>query len=223
MKRLLLVEDDRPLGTTLKSRLEKAGYQVEWCTDNSSSRAKVSQGRFDLAIVDVGLPDGDGFSLAEHLKSVGVTQFLFLTAMSDAQHRLKGYELGAIDYIPKPFHLKELLLRVQRALAFKAPDRIDLGWFKLDPSRMTVSFANQSSITLPLRDFKVLESLVEKAPQIVSREQIAEHIWANEYHPATLRTIDNSVVRLRQIFAKADPTKPTVIRSVRGVGYKLEA
>src|SRR5689334_20091462 len=108
MTRILLVEDDKSLGATLRERLSKEGYEVIWTETKKDSLAAHRQNPFDLYIFDVGLPDGTGFELAREVKDGGNRPFLFLTAQSDAESRLEGYELGAEEYIPKPFHLREL-------------------------------------------------------------------------------------------------------------------
>ncbi len=118
MTRILLVEDDPSLGATLKERLGKEGYDVAWASTKADAAREAGAGAFDLYIFDVGLPDGTGFELARELPP---KPFLFLTAQGDAESRLQGYELGAEEYIPKPFHLRELLLRVKHVLENHAP------------------------------------------------------------------------------------------------------
>src|SRR5689334_221910 len=113
MKHLLLVEDDSSLGATLQERLEKEGYSVDWATTQNEAISFLKSRAPDLVILDVGLPDGSGFDLAKKIKSESLVPFIFVTAMTNAEYRLEGYEIGAEEYIPKPFHLKELLIRVK--------------------------------------------------------------------------------------------------------------
>src|SRR5437870_2551070 len=116
MKRLLLVEDDRSLGATLRERLLREQYDVAWVETNQRARKKLSEGLWDLVILDIGLPDGSGFELARHIKENTSLPVMFMTALSTAEHRLEGFEIGAEEFIPKPFHLRELLLRVKHVL-----------------------------------------------------------------------------------------------------------
>ncbi|HEX4924864.1 MAG TPA: response regulator, partial [Bdellovibrionales bacterium] len=116
MKHLLLVEDDPSLGATLQERLEKEGYSVAWAQSRAEAESAFARKPPDLVILDVGLPDGSGFDLAKLIKKKSVVPFIFVTAMTTAEYRLEGFEIGAEEYIPKPFHLKELLLRVKHVL-----------------------------------------------------------------------------------------------------------
>src|SRR5437764_1048575 len=116
MKRLLLVEDDRSLGATLCERLQREKYDVYWAETKQRALKKLGEGFWDLVILDIGLPDGSGFELARHIKEKTSLPIMFMTALSTAEHRLEGFEIGAADFIPKPFHLRELLLRVKHVL-----------------------------------------------------------------------------------------------------------
>src|SRR6266513_4042731 len=116
MKRLLLVEDDRSLGATLHERLLREKYDVAWVETRQRSLRKLEEGNWDLVILDIGLPDGSGFELGRHIKLQTTIPIMFMTALSSAEHRLEGFEIGAEEFIPKPFHLRELLLRVEHVL-----------------------------------------------------------------------------------------------------------
>jgi len=113
MKTILLVEDDRSLGATLQARLSREGYQVSWVETKQRALTKVEDAFWDLIILDVGLPDGSGFELARELKANRSFPIMFMTALGSAEKRLEGFEIGAEEFIPKPFHLRELLLRVK--------------------------------------------------------------------------------------------------------------
>lgn len=115
--RLLVVEDERNIGTTLSERLRAEGYEVAWATTAEEARFEIDKRRFDLAILDVGLPDDSGFNVAAYLRrSQPGAAMMFLSAYGNPEHRVKGLELGAEDYIVKPFHMKELLLRIENGL-----------------------------------------------------------------------------------------------------------
>lgn len=220
MRKVLLVEDDISLGETLTERLKKE-YDVAWGKSFSEAWTLFSKSKdFDIIILDVGLPDGNGFELAEKIKQVSPVLFLFLTAQADAESRLRGFELGAEEYIPKPFHLKELLLRVKHVLEAHAPAReIELESCTVNFTNMTVQKKSGQIEYPPVTDMKILQLLIEKSPRVLSRDEIMNEIWGVDRNPSH-RTIDNIIVRLRQLLG-SDGDKH--IRSVRGVGYQWSA
>ena len=223
--RILIVEDERNLSDTLAERFTKEGFVVETAPSCEQALLHLGVGcRFDLALLDVGLPDGDGFSVARHLrKSHPSTAIIFLTAFAGPEERVKGLELGAEDYVAKPFHLKELMLRVRNALKRgqvlrAAPREVRVG-------RALVRFDRYEAVVdgvaqgLSQKECSLLRLLVEKGGEVVSRDMILNEVWAPDEYP-TPRTIDNFILRLRRL-VEENPEAPTVIRSVRGVGYQL--
>jgi DNA-binding response OmpR family regulator len=225
MKSLLLVEDDRTLAETLTERLQKEGYAVDWADSVKSASSRLSDHRYDLVIFDVGLPDGSGFDLARKLRSGELTAvnrsapFVFLTAMTSAEYRLEGYELGAEEYIPKPFHLKELLLRVKHVLENHSSKSIlQLEDREIDWDALEVRAAGQVVDRIQIRDAMLLRLLVSRSPAVVSRDEILDKIWGESNFPSS-RTVDNAVVRLRQALGEKSAGR---IRSVRSVGYQWE-
>ena len=217
MRKILLVEDDLSLGETLTERLRK-DYEVAWAKNLADAWSVFSQAKdFDLVLLDVGLPDGSGFELAAKIKQVSPVLFLFLTAQADAESRLQGFELGAEEYIPKPFHLKELLIRVKHVLDAHAPMReIVLESCVINFSNMSVKRKSGKIEYPPVTDMKILQLLIDKAPRVLSRDEIMDEIWGVDKNPSG-RTIDNTIVRLRQMLGD-DGEKH--LRSVRGVGYQ---
>jgi two-component system phosphate regulon response regulator PhoB len=217
MRKILLLEDDISLGETLQDRLKKE-YEVVWARSLNEAWSLFTQAKdFDLCILDVGLPDGSGFELAAKIKQISPVLFLFLTAQADAESRLKGFELGAEEYIPKPFHLKELLLRVKHVLEAHAPAReIELGSCVVNFSTMSVQKRSGAIEYPPVTDLKILQLLIEKSPRVLSRDEIMNEIWGEDKNPSH-RTIDNIIVRLRQLLGEDGELH---IRSVRGVGYQ---
>ena len=218
MRKLLLVEDDPSLGETLKERLIKETYGVVWVQTMQAAKAQILSESFDLIILDVGLPDGNGFELAKTIRAQVRTPFLFVTAMNSAEHRLDGYELGAEEYIPKPFHLKELLLRVRHVLDTHPPvlNEVKVGDMVIDLSAQSVVRAGGTKEYFASRDFQCLKFLIEMSPKVVSRDEILNSIWGEDKFPSH-RTVDNTVVRLRQAIGDDGGR---FIRSVRGVGYQ---
>jgi len=214
--RVLLVEDDVSLGRTLAERLERASHDVTWVRTIAEAEDSLSRSGWDLAIVDVKLPDGSGFGLARRIKRQSVTPVMFMTALNSAGNRLEGYEIGAEEYLPKPFHLKEFMLRVGRLLAAARPRRVVVAdGTVVDFDALTIVSHGRRS-ALQVRDGRVLALLVDASPRAVERSEIVERVWGEDGSPSP-RAIDNAVVRLRKALGDADGH---IIRSVRGVGYR---
>ncbi len=220
MARVLLVEDDRSLGTTLAERLAKEGLDVRWAETFQAGRDAALAESFDLAIVDVMLPDGSGFDLAPEIRKRSLTPIMFMTALNSAESRLTGFELGADEYLPKPFHLKEFILRVRHVLTTQpSRRRLAAGEAVVDLDAMAVDRPSHPRTFLQVRDARVLQMLVEAAPRAVGRSEILDRVWGEHQFP-TPRTVDNAIVRLRQALGDEDGT---IIRSVRGIGYQWAA
>ncbi len=217
MKRLLLVEDDRSLGATLHERLLREPYDVAWVETKQRALRKLDEGLWDLVILDIGLPDGSGFELARHIKESRSVPIMFMTALSTAEHRLEGFEIGAEEFVPKPFHLRELLLRVKHVLD-RNPVRHQISCngrvIELE-SRVIVQPDGRREHPAA-RDFDLLQLLITSSPAVTSRNQILDVLWGEDKF-LNQRTIDNMIVRLRQSLGD---TNSTFIRSVRGIGYQ---
>jgi DNA-binding response OmpR family regulator len=212
MTKILLVEDDWSLGATLRDRLTKEGYDVVWTRTKRASTEAVQQNVFDLYLFDVGLPDGDGFDLAKDLPA---KPFIFLTAQGDAESRLKGYDLGAEEYIPKPFHLRELLMRIRHVLENHMPaTELALGDIRVNFSSFEfVRGGNKEAVAS--RDLMLLKLLVEKSPNAVTRDEALNCMRGEDKFPSN-RTVDNAIVRLRSALGDYGVN----IESIRGVGYR---
>lgn len=211
--KVFLLEDDPSLGATLNERLQKEGYHVQWCQSLSEAKSFLSE-NYDLFVLDITLKDGSGFDFATQVRKVTSSPFLFMTALNTAESRLKGYELGAEEYIPKPFHLKELLIRIQHVIENHAPKKTyELPELTIDYQQMSILFKNGIKKQLSLKDFKVLQLLIQRSPEVLSRDEILIKVWGEDQFPST-RTIDNTILRLRQTLG-AD-----YIKSVRAVGYQ---
>lgn len=230
--RILVLEDEKNVGATLVERLRKEGFEVAWATTLADARLEIGQRRFDLALLDVGLPDGSGFDAAEELRrSQPSTAIIFLTAYGAPEDRVRGLELGAEDYVVKPFHLKELLLRVRNGLKRAAylgatppeggeGEGVRVGRARIHFARFEAEVDGQGQPqSLTHKECSLLRLLVERRGKVVSRDEILNHVWSENEFP-TARTIDNFVMRLRRL-VEEDPENPQVIKSVRGVGYQL--
>lgn len=212
MTKILLVEDDWSLGATLRDRLTKEGYEVVWTRTKRASAEAAEQNIFDLYLFDVGLPDGDGFDLAKSLPS---KPFIFLTAQGDAESRLKGYDLGAEEYIPKPFHLRELLMRIRHVLENHMPaGELVLGDVRINFAGFELTRAGVKEPVAP-RDLMLLKLLVEKSPNAVTRDEAIQCMRGEDKFPSN-RTVDNAILRLRTVLGEHG----AAIESIRGVGYR---
>lgn len=223
-ERILLVEDERNVGSTLHEYLGQQGYEVEWVTTAAEARDHIQVRKFDLVLLDVGLPDGSGFDVASDArKARSAAAIIFLTAFGEPESRVQGLELGAEDYIVKPFHLKELLLRIQNGLKrrkyFQSVEgKITIGKAAVDFSNFTIESDGEIN-ELTQKECALLKLLVERKGSVVSRDEILNQVWSENAFPSA-RTIDNFMVRLRR-WIEEDPEDPKYIRSVRGVGYSL--
>lgn len=217
-KKLLLVEDDESLGETLKQRLVKEGYSVFWEKSIASAKKTLSEILPHLVILDLRLSDGSGFDLAIEIKKSTGVPFLFLSAHSGAQERLKGFELGGMDFIPKPFHLKELLLRIEKCIQETEGKRETVLFayknFLIDPLSHEIQTKQGESFAVSDREIGLLCFLIRERKRSINRSEILDRIWGEEKFP-TERTIDNSIVKLRSILGK------DAIESIRGVGYRF--
>lgn len=211
--KILLVEDDRDLGRLIKDELSGRNYKVTWSQNLQETNDQLRQTEFDLAIIDLNLPDGKGFELVEPVHC----PVIIMSALSDPENRLRGAELGAIDFIPKPFLLQELFLKIDRALG----DRLEKVrvWRQaevlLDLNKRQIINGEETHL-LNKRDYRLLDILTSKAPEVVSRDQIMDYVYGQDQNPSQ-RTIDNAVVGIRQMLGD---TNYQWIRSVRGEGYQ---
>lgn len=217
MRSILLVEDDKALLKIVTQRLRTAGYGVQSAETASGAIALLSAHSFDLALIDIGLPDKDGFEVARTIESQHSFPFVFLTAMSSPEYRLEGYELGAADYIPKPFHFKELLLRIERILGTEKQLRpLHVDGIHLDPNTYELVLKDGETMRLTEREFSLLYHLIEFSPRIISRQEVLTSLWST-HEKTPPRGVDNVVLKLRQL---GNGALSEHIHSIRGVGYQ---
>ena len=226
MNTILVVEDDRNVGQTLLERLTKEGFVTTLARTFEEARHEIQGRVFDLALLDVGLPDGNGFQVAQLLKKTHPhTAIIFLTAFHEPEDRVRGLELGAEDYIAKPFHLKELILRIRNALKRHRsaiepqPEEVIIGRARVFFARFEVFVDNNKPVQLSQKECALLQLLVERQDKVVSRDEILNRVWSEDDFPTT-RTVDNFIMRLRRL-VEQDAENPQLIRTVRGVGYIL--
>lgn len=220
MARVLIVEDEPSLGRTLSERLAREKLDVTWVQTVADAQRALADGRWDLAVVDVKLPDGSGFGLARQIKRTSLTPVMFMTALNSAENRLEGFEIGADEYLPKPFHLREFLIRVRHVLSTqRISDVIEVAGRRIDLGALMVTAPDGTTVFLQVRDARVLRLLIDAAPRAVDRSEILDHAWGRDQFPTT-RAVDNAIVRIRQALRDEDGE---LIRSVRGVGYQWTA
>lgn len=227
--RILLVEDEQSLADTIKLNLELEGYKVQFAADGKKALKIFKQERFDLVVLDVMLPEMDGFTVCEAIRLENLeVPVLFLTAKNSSADRIAGLRIGADDYLTKPFNLEELLLRVQNLLKrtqrgsetrIPSINAYTFDNFQINFSEMNVVNPNEQKINLTKKENALLKLLIERKNEVVSREHILETVWGYDIYPST-RTIDNFIVTFRKYF-EIDPGNPKHFHSVRGVGYKF--
>ena len=220
--RILLIEDQKKMAAFLEKGLQEAGYETEIARDGAEGLDFALTKGFDLLLVDVMLPKKDGWTLVEEARAGGVVApILFLTARDSVPDRVKGLELGGDDYLVKPFAFAELLARVRSLLRrpTAAVDHLRLGDLELDLRHNSAARAG-TPLNLTGKEFLLLSHLVRATGEIVSREEIAGHVWGIDFHTST-NVLDVMVRRLR---AKVDdPFPKKLIHTVRGAGYVAKA
>lgn len=223
--RILIVEDEKSLAIGLKFNLEEDGYVASIAKDGREALKMFGKGNFDLVILDIMLPFVDGFQVAEEMRQESPQiPILMLTARTGVQDRVRGLETGADDYMAKPFHLAELLVRIKGMLKRKQ-------WYKqitastpvyrfgdnfVDFSKLECS-SGRRKFKLTAREAVLLRYLIENRGRNVTRQELLENVWQISSEIET-RTVDNFIVRLRRLF-EPDPSMPVFIKSVRSVGY----
>lgn len=227
-KRILLVEDEESLQDIIKLNLELEGYEVAAVSNGKSALEEFAAKRFDLVILDVMLPEVDGFTICQTIRLENTrVPILFLTAKSSAEDRIFGLKIGGDDYLTKPFNLDEFLLRVQGLLKRggaeldKSVDTFAFGNCRINFNSFTIQDIEGNEHQLSKRELKLLRLFVERRNEVLSRETILENVWGYDVFPST-RTIDNYILAFRKHFEK-DPKDPKHFLSVRSVGYKFVA
>ena len=223
--RILLVEDEINIREVVKMNLELEGYEIV-STGNGREAIKLfHEQHFDLLILDVMLPEINGFQICEQVRLTNMeVPIIFLTAKDTTADRIGGLKKGADDYLTKPFNLEELLLRVQNLIkrSVKSPENTpEIYRFGNNEVnfRTFEAFAKGKSFILTKKEAMLVKLLIDRQNEVVSRQQILQSVWGYDVYPST-RTIDNFILSFRKYFEE-DPKNPKFFLSVRGVGYKF--
>lgn len=227
MTKILIVEDEPNMRLGLKDNLEFENYEVDIATDGEEGLQKILDDNYNLVLLDVMLPKKNGFDVCKTVRKKGITTpIILLTAKGEEIDKVLGLELGADDYVTKPFSIRELLARIKAILRrgenLTSGDlknkMIQLGRLQINFIAYT-AFEDKESVQMSHKEIDVLYYLWKKRNQTVSRDELLNEVWGYEENPTT-RTVDNFILKLRQKVEK-DHNHPLVILTVHGIGYKL--
>jgi two-component system OmpR family response regulator len=222
--KILLIEDEAKIAEFVIKGLQQAGYQVDHVGDGASGLALILEGQHDLVILDVMLPKLNGFDLLRQLREDGnAMPVIILSAKVDLPDRLLGFEIGADDYLPKPFFVEELIARIRAVMNRKVPEQVQ----HMSSHHLTLDVVNRKaqwyevSAILSQREFSLLAYLMRSPGHIYSRQQILKHVWEINFDPET-NVVDVCVRRIKRKLSRNSNEHSSPIESVRGVGYRLK-
>ena len=222
MERILLVEDDGAIVAALSQFLLSEGFVVQTASGQAEALAAIEAAEFDLVLLDVGLKDGNGFSVCSAVKQRTKSAVIFLSASGDEYSVVTGLDLGADDYIAKPFRPRELISRIRSVLrrTGRAQSIIELGSVRVDTGR-AAAMKNGVDLNLSALEYRLLLVFLNHCGMVLSRAKLLEEIWDVAGDFVNDNTLTVYIKRLRDKL-EDDPQEPTLIRTVRGVGYRLE-
>lgn len=229
MTSVLIVEDEESLADPLAFLLRKEGFEVTVVGDGPSALAEFDRSGADIVLLDLMLPGMSGTDVCKQLRTRSGVPVIMVTARDSEIDKVVGLELGADDYVTKPYSARELIARIRAVLRRGTGDELDAGSengvleagpVRMDVDRHTV-LVNGKPVTLPLKEFDLLEYLLRNSGRVLTRGQLIDRVWGADYVGDT-KTLDVHVKRLRSKI-EADPARPEHLVTVRGLGYKLEA
>lgn len=224
MPRVLLIEDEIGFGEALEYQLGREGYEVDRVTDGAVGLERFNSGGADLVLLDLMLPGMAGEEVCREIRRSSRVPIIMLTARDAEIDKVVGLELGADDYVTKPFSSRELLARIKAVLRRSSTERagsdgvLEGGGIRLDSDRFEVTVSGEL-VHLPRKEFELLELLMENAGRVLTRDSLIDQVWGSDYFGDT-RTLDVHIKRLRAKCEK-DPHKPTHLITIRGLGYKF--
>ena len=224
--RILLVDDEQAIQTLLSYPLRRDGYEVVSATDGRQALDRFAEQRFDLVVLDVMMPNMDGIEVCRRLRSRSQVPIIMLTARDDESEKVLGLEIGADDYITKPFSVRELRSRIKAALrrsdfsrsSQSVSEPIESGDLRVDFDRRTVTVRGKEA-ELTYVEFEILSALIRSSGKVLSREALLESVWGDAAYRDP-RTVDVHIRHLREKL-EADPSAPEHLFTVRGVGYRF--
>ncbi|MBB5632780.1 two-component system response regulator RegX3 [Cryobacterium mesophilum] len=225
MNHILIVEDERSLSEPLAFLLEREGYRTTIAADGPSAVAAFEREGADLILLDLMLPGFPGTEVCRQIRAVSTVPIIMLTAKDSEVDIVVGLELGADDYVTKPYSTRELLARIRAVQRRRldlddAPDAVlTAADVRMDLERHTVEVRGQE-ITMPLKEFELLEVLLRNAGRVLTRGQLIDRVWGSDYFGDT-KTLDVHVKRIRNRIER-DPSKPVMVVTVRGLGYRFD-
>jgi two-component system response regulator RegX3 len=223
---VLVVEDEESFSDALSFMLRREGYEVGVASDGTTALEEFDRHGADLVLLDLMLPGISGTEVCRTLRQRSTVPIIMVTAKDGEVDKVVGLELGADDYVTKPFSSRELVARIRAVLRRRGepeemlPSILEAGPVRIDVDRHVVAVRGES-VAMPLKEFDLLELLVRNAGRVLTRGQIIDRVWGSDYVGDT-KTLDVHVKRLRAKIEE-DPREPTLILTVRGLGYKLEA
>ena len=225
MKRILIVEDDKAILRGLADSLKAEHFEIETSSDGEEGLGFAKRRKYDLILLDVMLPGINGFDICRQLRSEKVkTPILMLTGKGEEIDKVMGLELGADDYVTKPFSIKELLARIKALLRRHADihtsmDEASFGDVYVDFKKQEAA-SGKKKIDLTAKEFQLLKYFVEREGEVISRDQLLDSVWGYDSLPTT-RTVDNYILSLRKKIEK-NPAKPTHLLTIHTAGYKFQ-
>ena len=226
MTKILVVEDEASFSEALEFLLGKEGFSVVTADTGTEALKKFDQGGIDLVLLDLMIPEVSGTGVCRQIRTKSRVPIIMLTAKDSEVDKVVGLEIGADDYVTKPYSSRELVARIRAVLRRNSGDAIDSesGLMTVGPVRMDVDrhqvAVNGNPVSLPLKEFELLEFLMRNAGRVLTRMQLIDRVWGSDYVGDT-KTLDVHIKRLRAKI-ETDPANPTLIQTVRGLGYKME-
>ena len=226
MVRILIVEDESSFSEALEFLLSKEGFSIVTAANGSEAITKFDQGGIDLVLLDLMIPEVSGTEVCRQIRTKSKVPIIMLTAKDSEVDKVVGLEIGADDYVTKPYSTRELVARIRAVLRRNSGESAigDIGIMTAGPVRMDTDrhqvTVNSVNISLPLKEFELLEFLMRNSGRVLTRVQLIDRVWGSDYVGDT-KTLDVHIKRLRAKI-EVDPANPIFIQTVRGLGYKLE-
>ena len=229
MTKILIVEDEISFSEAISFLLGKEGFETDVAENGRLALELFKKSSYDLVLLDLMIPEVSGIEVCRAIRTTSLVPIIMLTAKDSEVDKVVGLELGADDYVTKPYSSRELVARIKAVLRRGTPDSADMnsdssiqvsGRIRMDVDRHQVS-VNEILINLPLKEFELLEFLMRNEGRVLTRGQLIDRVWGGDYYGDT-KTLDVHIKRLRSKI-EVDPANPTLIHTIRGLGYKFEA